>query len=63
MRFAYVKNASNPRYVAKHLHHTNGCSNFDEHDVIVDGSNFDRDFTAIPHIRDPRTNRNGPKYI
>ena len=58
MSFADVKNTSGTRDVAQHLHHAGWCRDLDQHDVVVNDGDFDRDVSAVPHIRDPRTDCN-----
>jgi hypothetical protein len=59
MRSAYEKDPADPRYTPKHLDNADGRADLDKHHVVIDGGHLDGDCTAIPRIRDPRTNRNG----
>jgi hypothetical protein len=61
VRPADVEQAAHPGDLAYDLHHPNRRRNLDNHDVAIDQADLDRYDGTIPHIRDPRSQRNRDK--
>ncbi len=55
-----MKDSADPGYLSDELEFPDWRADDHDHDVSVDLINLDRDVGVGPHIRDPRTDCNGP---
>jgi len=58
MNSANVEHAARSGHLAYDLHHPDWRRDLDDHDIAIDQANLDRYGGTIPHIRDPRSQRN-----